>query len=185
MVRYKTLAVSQKGRCAILFCHRFDEGPQAFRVIIDCKTVGFFLKISKEIGNAWRKSLMGANRASLTRRACEAREKKPTVRFPYNEFVPTRGFKNVVASLSSLALCFQPRSRPFVWLLARTWIRKNTDCFAVYSQLNWVHFWGLTSQLSRNKILVVWLGDFLRFERQCKVWWVNGLTPKYRKILRC
>ena len=24
------------------------------------------------------------------------------------------------------------RSRPFVWLLARTWIRKNTDCFAVY-----------------------------------------------------
>ena len=33
---------------------------------IDCKTVGFFLKISKEIGNAWRKSLMRANRASLT-----------------------------------------------------------------------------------------------------------------------
>ena len=27
----------------------------------------FFLKISKEIGNAWRKSLMRANRASLTR----------------------------------------------------------------------------------------------------------------------
>ena len=35
------------------------------------------------------------------------------------------------ASLPSLALCFQPHSRPFVWLLARTWIRKNTDCFAV------------------------------------------------------
>ena len=33
---------------------------------VDCKTVGFFLKISKEIGNAWRKSLMRANRASLT-----------------------------------------------------------------------------------------------------------------------
>ena len=32
----------------------------------------------------------------------------------------------------SLALHFQPRSRPFVWLLARTWIRKNTGCFAVY-----------------------------------------------------
>ena len=26
----------------------------------------FFLKISKEIGNAWRKSLTGAKRASLT-----------------------------------------------------------------------------------------------------------------------
>ena len=34
---------------------------------VDCKTVGFFLKISKEIGNAWHKSLMRANRASLTR----------------------------------------------------------------------------------------------------------------------
>ena len=35
--------------------------------IIDCKTVGFFLKISKEIGKAWRKSLKRASRASLTR----------------------------------------------------------------------------------------------------------------------
>ena len=36
------------------------------------------------------------------------------------------------ASHPSLALCFLSRSRPFVWLLSRTWIRKNTDCFAVY-----------------------------------------------------
>ena len=50
----------------------------------------FFLKISKEIGNAWRKSL---TRASHACRAVEARE---------------------LASLPSLALCFQPRSRPFV-----------------------------------------------------------------------
>ena len=55
-------------------------------------------------------------RASHARRACKARKK--TV---------------FLASFSSLALCFQPRSRPFVWLLAHTWIRKNTDCFAVYS----------------------------------------------------
>ena len=34
---------------------------------LDCKTVGFFLKISKEIGKAWRKSLTRAKRASLTR----------------------------------------------------------------------------------------------------------------------
>ena len=34
-------------------------------IYIDCKTVGFFLKISKEIGNAWRKSLTRAKRASL------------------------------------------------------------------------------------------------------------------------
>ena len=32
---------------------------------------------------------------------------------------------------SSLALCFQPRSWPFVWLFTRTWILKNTDCFTV------------------------------------------------------
>ena len=47
--------------------------------------------MSKEIGKAWRKSLTRAKR-----RACEAGEKKTTGRFPYNEFVPTRGFKNVV-----------------------------------------------------------------------------------------
>ena len=34
---------------------------------LDCKTVGFFLKISEEIGKAWRKSLTRAKRASLTR----------------------------------------------------------------------------------------------------------------------
>ena len=34
---------------------------------IDCKTVGFFLKGSKEIGKAWRKSLTRAKRASLIR----------------------------------------------------------------------------------------------------------------------
>ena len=34
---------------------------------LDCKTVGFFLKISKEIGKAWRKSLARAKLASLTR----------------------------------------------------------------------------------------------------------------------
>ena len=38
-----------------------------FETRIDCKTVGFFLKISKEISKAWRKSLTRAKRASLTR----------------------------------------------------------------------------------------------------------------------
>ena len=57
----------------------------------DCKTVGFFLKISKEIGKAWRKS--------LTHAKCE----------PHT---PVRRVRR--ESLPSLALCFQPRSRPFV-----------------------------------------------------------------------
>ena len=34
--------------------------------IVDCKTVVFFLKISKEIGKAWRKSLTRAKRATFT-----------------------------------------------------------------------------------------------------------------------
>ena len=47
--------------------------------MLDCKTVGFFLKISKEIGKGWRVSLTREAREPHTpaRRACEAREKKP------------------------------------------------------------------------------------------------------------
>ena len=33
---------------------------------LDCKTVSFFLKISREIGKAWRKSIARAKRARLT-----------------------------------------------------------------------------------------------------------------------
>ena len=60
--------------------------------LLDCKTVGFFLKISKEIGNAWRKSLMRAN----------------------------------IASLPSLALCFQP-------LTARAYL--NTQKYGLFCSL--------------------------------------------------
>ena len=45
---------------ADVVCHRSN-------VKLDCKTVVFFLKISKEIGEAWRKSFRRAKRASLTR----------------------------------------------------------------------------------------------------------------------
>ena len=41
--------------------------PYQVADFLDCKTVGFFLKISKEIGKAWRKSLTRPKRASLTR----------------------------------------------------------------------------------------------------------------------
>ena len=40
----------------------------------------------------------------------------------------------------SLFLALFQRSRPFVWLLARAWIRKNTDCFAVYPRHSSPHF---------------------------------------------
>ena len=76
---------------------------------LDFKTVSFFLKISKEIGKAWRKGLMLAKGASLT--PCEARKKKSRSLF----------------SASFQTFCV-------VWLLARTWIRKNKDSFAAVLQ---------------------------------------------------
>ena len=61
---------------------------------LDCKKVGVFLQIGlKETKSSVRDSRTRSARASHALRACEAREKKPTVRFPYNEFVVTRGSK--------------------------------------------------------------------------------------------
>ena len=45
----------------ILISEKSDTGFN-----LDCKTVGFFRKISKEIGKPWRKSLTRAKSASLT-----------------------------------------------------------------------------------------------------------------------
>ena len=68
---------------------------------------GFFLKISKEIGKAWRKDLMLA-------------------REPHTVW----GEKEKSRSLFSASF----QTFCVVWLLARTWIRKNTDCFAAVLQ---------------------------------------------------
>ena len=38
-----------------------------YDVDVDCKTVGFFLKISKEIGKAWRTSLTRVRREEKNR----------------------------------------------------------------------------------------------------------------------
>ena len=44
----------------------------AFRLVLDCKTVGFFLKISKEIGKAWHRSLTrGVLQSSLVHKVVE------------------------------------------------------------------------------------------------------------------
>ena len=78
----------------------------------------FFLKkksVQKSVKRGVRVLRARSAGTSHARRACEAREKSV-----------------FLASLPSLTLRFQPRSRPFVWLFALTWIHKNTDCFAVY-----------------------------------------------------
>ena len=117
-------------------------GSEIFCLIqgLDCKTVRFFLKICKEIGNRGVRVLRARGaRASHARRACEA---------------------YFFASLPSFALCFQPRSRPFVWLLARTFfffliyliclsrVLEYAKIRAV-SQSNRVRFWRLSGAQPR------------------------------------
>ena len=51
-------------RVVSYFTRTFKNNPGNPENNLDCKTVGFFLKISKEIGKAWRKSLARAARAS-------------------------------------------------------------------------------------------------------------------------
>ena len=75
---------------------------------MDWKTVVFILKISTEIGKVWFKSLTCA-------KGEKAREKKPTVS----------------VSRQSRSL-FSASFQTFTLTYARTWISKNTDCFAVY-----------------------------------------------------
>ena len=66
-----------------------------YRLVLDCKTVGFFS--SKSVKKSVKRGV----------RVVRAR--------------PEKNRQSVfLVSLPSLALCFQPRSRPFVWLLART-----------------------------------------------------------------
>ena len=62
--------------------------------MLDCKTVGFFSKsVTKSVKRGVRVLRARSAQAKHARKACEARAKKP--------------------SLPSLALCFQPRCRPF------------------------------------------------------------------------
>ena len=57
------------GKCSlfVLSANGWKDRNMDSSFSLDCKKVVFFLKISKEIGNAWRKSHAGAKRASLTR----------------------------------------------------------------------------------------------------------------------
>ena len=69
---------------------------------VDCKTVVFSSKSVKKSVSWVRLFRARSSRAWNALRACQARD------------------------------CFQPCSRHFVWLPTRIWIRKKTDCFAVY-----------------------------------------------------
>ena len=85
----------------------------------------FFSKISKEIDKAWRKSV-----------------------------TPVWGVWVFLASLPSLALCFQPpSSRPFVWLLARTWISKIRTVLQSRTEQTTIWARGSIVKMSQIKII--------------------------------
>ena len=108
------------------------------------QTVVFFLKISEEISRAWRKSIMRAKLYGLTR--------------------PT-------ASLPSLALCFQPRSKPFTWLLSRTWISKIRTVL----QSSFLATWSLPKKQS----VLRFLSGFLTFILWLRLLFQGSLSPSY------
>ena len=103
-------------------------------ISLDCKTVSFFLKISKEIGKAWRKSLTRAKRASLTRLLGVWGERKnppvslsvfslaPDLLFDCSSWLEYAKVRTVLQSTnrpfpSSPSLCFKTRSsaQPLIW----------------------------------------------------------------------
>ena len=83
-------------------------------------------------------------------------------------------------------------SRPFVWLLARTWIRKNTDCFAVYiwsvcgntdnKEYGFVHFSSITSNFFDNACTKIQNMAFRtsRMDQIALVHWCNSFLWRLR-----
>ena len=98
MERLFTITFTANGENVNLNLVTYLHIKKYLRVELDCKTAGFFLKISKEIGKRGVRVLRARRaRALHARRACEAREKK-----------------RIFSVSPSLALCFESRSRPFV-----------------------------------------------------------------------
>ena len=76
-------------------------------VKIDCKTVGFFLKISKEIGKAWRTSLTRVKRASLTRCVLSL---VPDLWFDCSRLLEYAKIRTVLQSIVKIASCILTRN---------------------------------------------------------------------------
>ena len=117
----------------------------------DCKTVGFFLKISKDIGKTWGKSLTRAKRAILTR------ERK-------------------TPSVPGLTLRFQPRSRPFVWLLEQTLRTVLQSTFTLQT--------GFLSETGRKMIRINKLQGSLQASLINNTGWMLQRIKFYPKVVR-
>ena len=95
---------------------------------LDCKTVGFFLRISKEIVKAWRKSLTRAKRASFSL--------IPDLLFDCSRVLEYAKIRTVLQSslrLSSMRLCNAEKDLPKV---------NSTVVFLMHSEFkNLFHFY--------------------------------------------
>ena len=84
---------------------RFVTYPRLLGLLINTlggQSVFFSKSVKKSVKRGIRVLRARRSRASHARRACEARDKKPTVRFPYNEFVLTRGFEKCRRAVKNL-----------------------------------------------------------------------------------
>ena len=111
----------------------------------------FFLKISKDIGKTWGKSLTRAKRAILTR------ERK-------------------TPSVPGLTLRFQPRSRPFVWLLEQTLRTVLQSTFTLQT--------GFLSETGRKMIRINKLQGSLQASLINNTGWMLQRIKFYPKVVR-
>ena len=113
------------------FCclYRFPHSD----VYLNCKTVGFVFSKSFQ-------SRVTQEQRESARRACEAREKKPTVSFPYNELVLTWGSKmssscqkslynsSLFVNLIHLVIGFAKEQCMLLFMLGFTYVSVNSCC---------------------------------------------------------
>ena len=93
----------------------------------------FFLKISKEIGKAWCKSLTRAKRASDARRACEGSGKKTDCPFFIQWVRSDQGVQKCRRAVKNLFA-----TPPSLWIWYTRWLisRENSACYCLHLASN-------------------------------------------------
>ena len=68
----------------------YVQAEKNFKEHIDCKTAGFFLKMSKDIGKEWRKSLSRKCGLLQSKEHNKNTQTKTTSYTPYSQMADTR-----------------------------------------------------------------------------------------------
>ena len=107
--------------------------PRWFHLLVDGKTVVFLVKISKEIGKAWRKGLTRAKRESLTRPQGMWGERKKND-CPFAIWV--RSNQGVQKCRRAVKNLFS--TPPSLWIWYTRWLisRKNSACYCLHLASN-------------------------------------------------